>query len=153
MLCWPSFDTLARGKSVPLLKQLMKSTSPTTSTPGLLYSRPLYTYPKNPRIRYQTARDSPYSPELAEVVQTSQSKACLPCLAHSFSQKALYRVLAHHSPLSSASWLTSMLPHVALPGVLCFPQRTGSIKIVKLFPISLSWSAASFAILNPRWYG
>lgn len=60
--------------------------SPTPS--NLFYqvssSMPLSTCPDHLRARSQTTRDSPCAPEPTEISQTSQSKACLPCLAHSF---------------------------------------------------------------------
>lgn len=45
-----------------------------------------FTYPNNPRARYQTSGGNSYTSEPAEIIQTSQSWACLPFLTCSFLQ-------------------------------------------------------------------
>lgn len=60
--------------------------TPTTS-PGSLSTCP------NHLTRYQTTRDSPFAPEPAEIILTSQSEACVSCPACSFPRKAQQRLL------------------------------------------------------------
>lgn len=78
-----------------------KPTNPesTLSTLSLLGSRirVLYTYPNHPRAKYQIIRDSPYAPELTELIPTNQSQACLPRFTHSFPRKSQSRLLPSSS--------------------------------------------------------
>ena len=59
--------------------------------------------PNHPSTSYQTTRDSPYTPKPTEIIQTSQSYPCVPCLALSCSQKPQKGSCLHFLLIPSAS--------------------------------------------------
>lgn len=110
---------MARGWSVPLPEQPVKSTYPNTSLIESSHSRLLYAHPSHTRARYQTTRGSLYALEPPEVITINQGWTCLPCLAHSFLRKT--HKGPHHWPKLPASWVTPVLPFMVLQAVLCSP--------------------------------
>ena len=58
-----------------------RTLNPTNSAICLSHPRPLSTSSNHPRTTYQITRGSPKAPEPAEIIHTSHSEACLPCLS------------------------------------------------------------------------
>lgn len=97
---------------------MCKLTSPETtftlvSFIRLSYTGPLSTCPNHSRTRYQTTKDSTYTPESTEVIKTSQSCACSPSLARSFRRNHNKDLCPCFPPAPSASRPSLVLPHVA----------------------------------------
>ena len=95
--------------------------------------------PQQPRAKCQTTRDSPYTPEPAEIIQISQSRMCLPCLAFSFQWNHNNKGSCPHFPLApSASRLAMMLPHGIPTPWYSVPPALGDYEYETILP---SWQS------------
>lgn len=112
--CPSQGSPIPRPSKQPGLTHQPRAHTPTTSFIRLSQgSHTLGLLPSSPRPRYQAARDSPWAPETAGVIQTGQSHACLPCFA--FPKETVISALVHsfHFLPLSPDWPPVVL-HVTL---------------------------------------
>ena len=99
--------------------------------------------PQQPRAKCQTTRDSPYTPEPAEIIQISQSKCAYHALPFPFSGTTIIKALAHIFPLLPLPldwpWCFPMgSPH---RGILCLCFRGLWVRDTSSFMTVISVSA------------
>lgn len=99
---------------------------PATSSIRLSRSGPLYTCSNHPRARHQTTQGGTYTPDLTEIIHTSQSDVCSSCLAGSSPTEATINAPAYISPLLPLPPARLWFFLVGLHGMVC-PCLLGSV--------------------------